>query len=311
MVAQIVSFQSDQWRLNACVHLPEGRPQSRIGIVLMLEVTKFGTHGLFRQVADAFAASGFYVLRYDNRGACDSAGDCELTFADRVADACAAARFFKTEYKLDKVLFWGSCMGAASAVHASSLLKGAFKPVGMILCSTLADPVEATLPELNYRKVKFSAYWRQGFVGSNWNRLKAFVSDPGYRANLMASIRSMVRTSLKGNGNLQSTRNEIGRVGPLLAQYDGPTLIIYGDTDPFWTSFTKRVNPGDKLRLSQMKSPPKIHVVVGGGHGFDSMEETSEVIRLSTSWLAAFREGRDVAGPPEEIHAIFASATAV
>jgi hypothetical protein len=46
----------------------------------------------------------------------------------RVADACAAARFFRTEYKLDKVFFWGLCMGGAVAVHASARLSGPFKP---------------------------------------------------------------------------------------------------------------------------------------------------------------------------------------
>jgi len=68
------------------------------------------------------------VKACENRGTCDCPGDCELTFADRVADACAAARFFRTEYKLDKVFFWGLCMGGAVAVHASARLSGPFKP---------------------------------------------------------------------------------------------------------------------------------------------------------------------------------------
>jgi pimeloyl-ACP methyl ester carboxylesterase len=311
MATRIGSFQSDQWCLSACVHVPDDVPEQRIGIVFVHENTKFGTHGLFRQVADAFASCGFYALRYDNRGTCDSPGDCELTFDERVTDACAATHFFRTEYNLDKVLFWGLCLGSAVAVHASARLSGPFRPAGMILCSLLTDPVEASLPEFNYRQVTLSAYLRHGLTGSNWNRLRAFVSDRGYRTNLLVSVLGIVRSCFRGNDRLQKLRSQISRVGPLLAQYDGPSLLIYGDTDSFWSSFTKRINPGDKLRLSEMKSPPQIAVVADGDHMFHSVQQTSEVIRLSVSWAAAFRDGQDLAAHPEEIHAVFASPTAV
>jgi hypothetical protein len=106
-------------------------------------------------------------------------------------------------------------------------------------------------------------------------------------------------------------RNQISRVGPLLAQYDGPSLLVYGDVDSYWATFTKRINPADRLGLSKMKSPPKIVLLTDGDHGFDSVRQTSEGIRLSVGWAAAFREGQDLAGEREEINAIFASATAV
>jgi pimeloyl-ACP methyl ester carboxylesterase len=311
MATEIVSFQSDQCGLNACVHLPDNVPEQRIGVIVIHENTKFGTHGLFRQVADAFAASGFFVLRYDNRSTCDSPGDGELTFDDRVADACAATDFLKTEYDLDQVLFWALCLGSAVAVHAGARLSGRLRPAGMILCSMLVDPEEASLPEFNYRQVKLSAYLRHGLTGSNWHRLRALVSDGGYRANLLRSVAAMLRTCFRGNGRLQNMRNEIGRVGPLLAQYDAPTLLIYGETDPFWSNFTRRINRGDKLRLSEMKSPPKIAVLADGDHMFHSVQQTSEVIRLSVSWAAAFRDGQNVAGHREEIQAIFALPAAI
>jgi len=311
MATRIGSFQSDQWRLSACVHLPDDPREPRIGFVIVHENTRFGTHGLFRQVADALAASGFYALRYDNRGTCDSPGDCELSFDDRVIDACAATHFFRTEYNLEKVLFWGLCLGSSVAVHASARLSGPFRPAGMILCSLLADPVEASLPEFNYRQVALSAYLRHGLTGSNWNRLRAFISDKGYRTNLLISVLAIARSCFRGNGKLQNMRTQISRVGPLLAEYDGPSLIIYGDTDPFWSTFTQRINPGDKLRLSEMKSPPRIAIVADGDHMFHSVQQTSEVIRLSVSWAAAFRDGQNIAGHREEVHAIFASPSLV
>jgi uncharacterized protein len=311
MPTRIVSFQSDQWRLNACIHVPDQVPGQRIGVLMVHEGTKFGTHGLFRTVADGFAESGFYAFRYDNRGTGDSPGDCDLTFDERVTDACAAARFFKSEYGLDKLLLWGLCLGGAVAVHSSARLSGQFRPAGMILCSLLLDPADATLPEFNYRPVTVSAYLRNGlFHGSAWNRLREFISDSAYRTNMVKSVATMARTYFRSNGRLQTMRNQIGRVGPLLAEYAGPTLLVYGETDPYWSTFTKRINPGDKLQLSKMKSPPRIAVVTDGDHMFHSVQQTTEVIQLALSWASAFRYGEDLAAHPEEIRAIFASTAA-
>ena len=310
MVSQIVSFQSDQWRLNACVHLPEGRPQRKVGVVMITEVTKFSRQPLTRQLGDAFAASGFHVLRFDKRGSCDSPGECDVTFDDRVADLCAATRFFKAEYNLDAVLFWGICMGGANAVHASTRLSGPLKPAGLILWAPLANPEDASLPEFNYRPVSFSAYLRNGLTGNIWGRLRSFVSDPGYRANLLGLVAAMGRSSLRNNSRLQKIRSQIGSVGPLLAKYEGPSLMIYGDTDPFWLGFNQRINADDRLRLAEMKFPPKIAVVPDGDHTLHSARQTSELIRLSTSWAIALRDGHALASQPEEIRAMFASSNA-
>ena len=310
MPTHITSFPSEQWLLNACVHLPDDEPQQRIGVVIVAEVTKFGRHGLFRQVAEAFAASGFYALRFDNRGTHDSPGDCELTFDQRVSDACAAAHFLKTEYNLDKILFWGFCLGGALSVHASARLSGQFTPAGMILCSLVVDPLDATLPEFNYKPTTFYSFARNGLTGSVWARLRQFVSDRGYRANVLKVASSMVRTYLRGNSELQNMRTQFSRIGPLLAQYVGPTLLVYGDVDPYWPNFTKRINAGDRLGLSKMKSPPKIAVVPDGDHAFRSIQQRSAVIQMCVSWATALRDGQTLASHPEEIHAIFASSTA-
>jgi pimeloyl-ACP methyl ester carboxylesterase len=311
MSTNIVCFQSDQQLLNGCIHLPDNVHDRKIGVVIVHENTKFGTHGLFRSVANAFAASGFYALRYDNRGTCDSPGDCDLTFDDRVADAYAAAQFLKTEYKLDSILFWGLCLGAAVAVHTSKRLTGRFKPDGMILCSILVDPLDATLPEFNYRPQTVSAYLRNGFLhGSPWHRLREFVSDSGYRTNTFRSLATLARTYIKKDNKLDQMRDRIARIGPLLAQYEGPTLVVYGDTDPYWTALTRRINVGDKLQLAKKNLPPKIAVIVDGDHMFHSVRQTSEVINLSLSWAKALRDGQNVAGQSEEIHAIFAAPAA-
>jgi pimeloyl-ACP methyl ester carboxylesterase len=303
-------FQSGEWRLNACVHVPDNGPaRPRIGVITLAELNKFGPHGLFRQVAEAFTAAGFYALRFENRGTCDSSGDCTLSFEDRLADACAATEFFVTEYKLDQVLFWGMCLGGAIAVHASARLKARFKPAGMILCSLLLDPAYATLPEFNYSPVAFSAYLKKGLTGSPWARLREFASNENYRTDVLKSVAAIARNSRRSNGRLQHMRAQISRVGPVLTEYGGPTLLIFGDTDPYWSTFTKRVHD-DHLELSEMKSPPKIVLVADGDHMFRSVSQTSEMIRLCVSWGAALRDGQTLAGSGPELDATCASPAA-
>src|SRR5260370_15935283 len=98
---EIVNIPTGGWRLHGIVHIPAGTAERRVGVVLVQGPnTKFGTHRLFPQVAEALVQAGFFVLRYDNRGTCDSPGICELTFAYRVADARAAVAFFRRQYRL-------------------------------------------------------------------------------------------------------------------------------------------------------------------------------------------------------------------
>ena len=140
---------------------PRRLRQRRVGVVLLHENfnTKFGTHRMFYQVGEALAAAGFYALRYDNRGMCDSPGINALTFDGRVADVGPATQFFKKEYRLDSVFFWGLCMGAAVALHASAQ-SGAEMPEGIMLCSLLADPRDVSLPQFGYGSQPFPSCGR-------------------------------------------------------------------------------------------------------------------------------------------------------
>lgn len=310
MMTELVSFRAGEWELNGCVHVPAREQGPRVGILLVHENTKFGTHGLFKRLAESLAEAGFYVLRFDNRGACDSLGDCEFSFENRIDDASAAARYFSAQYDLDHLLMWGLCMGAAVAVHASAQLGEETPLGGMMLCSMLADPVDASLPELDYKPATVSAYMRNGLLnGGAWQRVRSFLSDSGYRANVWQSLSALTKKR-EIAAKFKDVCQQIGRVGPLLAKYSGPTLLVYGETDPYWTAFTHRINPKDKLHLSEMKFPPKLVVIRDGDHMFNSVETAAEVIQLSVSWAKAFREGQAPKSQPEELYAFFAASAA-
>jgi len=294
---EIVSFSCRSWKLHGVVHLPEGRTEKRIGVVLVHENinTKFGTHGVFRKLADALAEAGFFVLRFDDRGTCDSEGVCDLTFLDRVADCRSAVTFFRNRYGLDSVVGWGLCLGSSVAVH-SSVEAGAARECfeALVLCSVLADSSIVSLPQYGYQNVNLTSVLRGSLLGGNLLRKlrEAPRKLDHYRKNLPKLARLIFRRYTEREPALEQLRTQIARVGQLLAEYQGPMLLIFGENDPYWKSFETRINPNDKLGLRLKDHPPSLVLVKNGDHTFSSLEQTQEMINASLAWIAGFRNGR-------------------
>lgn len=300
---ELVSIPVAGTTLHGIVHLPGPGAGRKIGVLLLGENvnTKFGTHRLCRRLADLLAQTGFYVLRYDNRGTCDSPGVSDLTFAYRVADARAAARFFRKQYGLESMLAWGLCMGAAvSLVCACEAEKPQDKFEGLVLCSILSDPTDVSGPEFGYNKVDLPAMLQDSLMrGGVLQKIRRFPSKIHiYRENVGKLISSVVRRYVNPKPELARLRAAIGRVGGLLVNYEGPTLMIFGENDPYRVNFFARVNPDDRLGLAKKKTPPVWAVIKGGDHTFSSREQTEELFRYSLNWLAPFLEGLAPAAVP-------------
>jgi pimeloyl-ACP methyl ester carboxylesterase len=290
-MTELVKIRSSQWEMSGVVHTPAVAPQRRVGVVLLHENfnTKFGTHRMFYQVGEALAGAGLYALRYDNRGMCDSPGTNPLTFQDRVADACAATRFFKNQYRLDSVFFWGLCMGAAVALHASAQL-GAEMPEGIMLCSLLADPRDASLPQFGYGGNPSRAV--EGLSrGNPLKKASRFVTDGTYRKNIGRLVKGVITRVAARDPELERLQKKIGQVGQLLQQYRGPIVLVFGDKDPCWGHFEERVNANDKLGLAKMGSKRTFLLVEGGDHTFSSKPQTQKVIDWTVEWAEALHDG--------------------
>ena len=244
----------------------------------------------FYQVGEALAAAGFHALRYDNRGMCDSPGTNSLTFQDRVADAGAATHFFKSEYHLDSVFFWGLCMGAAVALHAGTQL-GPNMPEGIMLCSLLADPRDASLPQFGYgaNPSRVVAGLSRGNV---LKRVSRFATDATYRKDIGRLLKGVVTRVAAREPELERLKKNIGQVGDLLRQYRGPIVLVFGDKDPCWFHLAQGVNANDKLGLAKMVSKRIFLMVEGGDHTFSSMPQTQKVIDWTVEWAEALRDGR-------------------
>jgi pimeloyl-ACP methyl ester carboxylesterase len=289
-MTELVKIRSGKWELSGVVHAPAAAPPKRVGVVLLHENfnTKFGTHRMFYQVGEALAAAGFHALRHDNRGMCDSPGTNPLTFQDRVADAVAATQFFKREYHLDSIFFWGLCMGAAVALHSSAQL-GQNRPEGIMLCSLLADPRDASLPQFGYGSNPSRIV--EGLSRGVLKKVSRFATDATYRKNIGRLVKGVVTRVTAREPELERLKENIGQVGDLLRQYGGPIVLVFGDKDPCWLHFVEGVNASDKLGLSRMGSKRTFLMVEGGDHTFSSKPQTDQVIDWTVEWAEALREG--------------------
>jgi pimeloyl-ACP methyl ester carboxylesterase len=285
-MTELVNIPVDNWMLHGIVHCPKQSSGKRVGVVVYHENynTKFGTHRLFRDLSDRLACAGFYALRYDDRGMCDSPGICDLTIADRLADARAAVKFFREVYKLDVVIGWGLCLGAALALHTSASPDPHEQLDALVLCSLLADPGIVSLPQFGYERVEISKLAHEFFLRGNLFR-KLWKAPRSFRF-WMQKLGVIVRRHLQGTpkelGRMKAT---IGRVGGLLAAYDGPCLMIFGEKDSYLTDFTERVNPGDKLKLREKPNPPEWVLIEDGDHTFSSREKTEQLFQATLNWL--------------------------
>jgi hypothetical protein len=202
--------------------------------------------------------------------------------------------FFRERYRLDSLIGWGLCLGASVAVHSAAEADGGREMFdGLVLCSILADSSIVSLPQYGYHNVNLSSVVRDSFLSGNV--LLKILQVPQklrhYRENLPKLARLILRHYTQREPALEQLRSHIARVGELLAAHEGRCLLIFGEKDPYWTSFQARVNPGDRLGLSRKKHAPALVLVKDGDHTFTSREQTMAMIDATLAWVEPFLSG--------------------
>jgi alpha-beta hydrolase superfamily lysophospholipase len=282
------------WKLHGIVHLPCEVTERRVGVVVVAGAApKFGARSVPLRVAEALAREGFFALRYDSRGTCDSEGIRELTFADRVGDVRTVTAVFRQRYNLDAVLGWSMCIGGAAALHGheqAACPEETFD--GLILCNLLAHPSQAKLlPQLTYGYLDI----KTGAVNilRHESPLRKLWSVVRSHENWLKKGPTLIRRIVRTEPPLAELRKAVSRVGKLLARYERPTLLVFGEKDRYWTVFRDEVNSADCLGLANKKVPPAWAFVQNGDHGFSSREQTAQVLRYTLDWVRPFltREG--------------------
>lgn len=116
-----VSFRAQGHWLYGIIHLPEGRPAAKEGVLIAVGGPQYriGSHRQFVLLARFLADRGVPVMRFDYHGMGDSEGNagrpepCEHVAADLRA---AIDKFHEHVPSLSGVTLWGLCDGATAAL---------------------------------------------------------------------------------------------------------------------------------------------------------------------------------------------------
>ena len=101
-------------------HAPEGQRRSALLMCPPLGQDLMRCHRLYRQLAQAVAARGVAVLRFDYHGTGDSAGDsAEVDWTRCVADTVTAATALRARSGVERVVAFGARLGASVALSAT------------------------------------------------------------------------------------------------------------------------------------------------------------------------------------------------
>ena len=104
-------------------HPPKATQARATGVVLCYPFGQeyMRAHRAFRQMALLLSKAGFHVMRFDYSGTGDSSGDAtEVSLADWVEDAGAAADELKETAEIERIAFVGLRLGASIAAMAAA-----------------------------------------------------------------------------------------------------------------------------------------------------------------------------------------------
>jgi alpha-beta hydrolase superfamily lysophospholipase len=101
-------------------HAPASTPRRAVLMCPPLGQELIRTHRLYRQLAQALAAQGIAVLRFDYHGTGDSAGDsAEVDWQRCIGDAVTAAGELRSRAGVDRIVAFGARLGGSIALGAA------------------------------------------------------------------------------------------------------------------------------------------------------------------------------------------------
>jgi uncharacterized protein len=119
--SDIPLFFGGDGELFGMLHVPGGPARRGVLMCAPFGQEAIRTHRLYRQLAQALAATGCAVLRFDYFGTGDSGGaGADVTLERCVADTVAAARALRQHADVEEVVAFGARLGASVAWQAAA-----------------------------------------------------------------------------------------------------------------------------------------------------------------------------------------------
>jgi len=197
-VRRLLTFDCEGARLGAS--LEEGGAGTGLLLVTGGTQTRVGSHRMYERLADALAAAGCGVFRFDRRGVGDSEGE-DPGFRGSVADIAAAAAAFRSAAGPTRLIGFGLCDGATALAFAA----GPAGLDGLILVNPWLVEAESGAPapaavRAHYRRRLLSPEgWKKLVTGSiSWRKLLGGLRKSAVTAASPLALE--VATTLRGCG---------------------------------------------------------------------------------------------------------------
>lgn len=275
---QVVTFACAGEQMLGILALPE--QAQKIGVLLLVGGPQYrvGSHRQFLLLARTLAAAGYPTMRFDYRGMGDSEGDLRHFEAVNDDIAAAIAAFQAHCPQVTKLVLWGLCDAASSALLYWDAVKDA-RVSGLVLLNPWVRS------ETSLARAHIKHYYGQRLLQAEFWR-KLLTGKLGLGRAIGGFIGSL-------NSARQDKRSAVAteslpfqkRMARGLATFPGTVLLLLSGNDYTAKEFLETVK-ADSAWAAALGQPSVTRVdIAEADHTFSSAEWRRQVENITRQWL--------------------------
>lgn len=275
---QVVTFACAGEQMLGILALPE--QAQKIGVLLLVGGPQYrvGSHRQFLLLARTLAAAGYPTMRFDYRGMGDSEGDLRHFEAVNDDIAAAIAAFQAHCPQVTKLVLWGLCDAASSALLYWDAVKDA-RVSGLVLLNPWVRS------ETSLARAHIKHYYGQRLLQAEFWR-KLLTGKLGLGRAIGGFIGSLNRAR-------QDKRSAVAteslpfqkRMARGLATFPGTVLLLLSGNDYTAKEFLETVK-ADSAWAAALGQPSVTRVdIAEADHTFSSAEWRGQVENITRQWL--------------------------
>lgn len=275
---QVVTFACAGEQMLGILALPE--QAQKIGVLLLVGGPQYrvGSHRQFLLLSRTLAAAGYPTMRFDYRGMGDSEGDLRHFEAVNDDIAAAIAAFQAHCPQVTKLVLWGLCDAASSALLYWDAVKDA-RVSGLVLLNPWVRS------ETSLARAHIKHYYGQRLLQAEFWR-KLLTGKLGLGRAIGGFIGSL-------NSARQDKRSAVAteslpfqkRMARGLATFPGTVLLLLSGNDYTAKEFLETVK-ADSAWAAALGQPSVTRVdIAEADHTFSSAEWRGQVENITRQWL--------------------------
>lgn len=275
-------FSSGDDRLVGIAAIPEVPADTGVLILVGGPQYRVGSHRQFTLLARELAGQGIASLRFDYAGMGDSEG-APREFNQVETDISAAMNaLFAAVPGLSRVVLWGLCDAASSAMmyaHRQDLVSG------LVLLNPWVHSGEHSA------QVKLAHYYRPLLADrENWRRLFSG------QIRIVPAVKELASAAMSHIGRRSTaklakpSRQDFAQsMLDGIRQFEKDILVVLSDDDLTAGEYSALLESDGEWREVMSRSGVTTHTVVGADHTFSRRPWLDEVSRLTIDWVKQHR----------------------